>query len=159
MDNQKADLFSRFIAALIDGVIGWVFVVIPIVGPIISSLYILLKDALPYQILKEDKWKNKSFGKEIMDLEVSYNQGDLVDTNISAKRNIPLTIGSFIAIIPVLGWVIGPIVGLVFAIIELVLIFTDNKRQRLGDRWAGTTVIKAREIDVIEEDINKDSDL
>lgn len=159
MDNQKADLFSRFIAALIDGVIGWVFVVIPIVGPIISSLYILLKDALPYQILKEDKWKNKSFGKEIMDLEVSYNQGDLVDTNISAKRNIPLTIGSFIAIIPVLGWVIGPIVGLVFAIIELVLIFTDNKRQRLGDRWAGTTVIKAREIAVIEEDINKDSDL
>ncbi len=90
---------------------------------------------------------------------MSYNQGDLVDTNISAKRNIPLTIGSFIAIIPVLGWVIGPIVGLVFAIIELVLIFTDNKRQRLGDRWAGTTVIKAREIDVIEEDINKDSDL
>ena len=159
MDNQKADLFSRFIAALIDGVIGWVFVVIPIVGPIISSLYILLKDALPYQILKEDKWKNKSFGKEIMDLEVSYNQGDLVDTNISAKRNIPLTIGSFIAIIPVLGWVIGPIVGLVFAIIELVLIFTDNKRQRLGDRWAGTTVIKAHEIAVIEEDINKDSDL
>ena len=45
MDDQKADLFPRFIAALIDGVIGWVFVVIPIVGPIISSLYILLKDA------------------------------------------------------------------------------------------------------------------
>jgi len=158
MDDQKADLFPRFIAALIDGVIGWVFVVIPIVGPIISSLYILLKDALPYQILKEDKWKNKSLGKDIMDLEVNYNQGDLVDTTISAKRNIPLTIGSFIAIIPVLGWVIGPIVGLIFAIIELILIFSDNNRQRLGDRWAGTTVIKAREIDFIEEDINQDSD-
>ncbi len=68
MDNQKADLFSRFIAALIDGVIGWVFVVIPIVGPIISSLYILLKDALPYQILKEDKWKNKALAKRLWTL-------------------------------------------------------------------------------------------
>ncbi len=159
MNNQRADLFPRFIAALIDGVIGWVFIVIPFVGPIISSLYILLKDALPYQVLKEDKWKNKSFGKHIMDLEISYNDGDLIDTTISARRNIPLTIGSFIAIIPVLGWVIGPIVGLIFAIIELLLVITDDKSQRLGDRWAGTTVIKSKEIKVIEENSEEDNDI
>ncbi len=156
MDKQQAELFPRFIAALIDGVIGWVFAVVPIIGPIITSIYILLKDALPYQISGEAKWKNKSVGKYIMSLEVACEKADLVDTNISAKRNIPLTIGSFIAIIPVLGWVIGPIVGMVFLIIELVLIFTDDKRQRLGDRWADTIVIASREVEEIEEDIEKD---
>ncbi len=139
--NNKADLFPRFLAALIDSLIGWVFVVIPIVGAIVSVLYLLFKDALPYQVFKEDKWKNKSIGKEIMNIKIDYHQGEVVDMTVSAKRNIPLTIGSLITIIPLLGWVIGPIVGLIFAIIELVLIVTDSDSRRLGDRWGNTTVI------------------
>lgn len=141
----KAGLFPRFVAALIDALVGWVFVFIPIIGAIISVLYILLKDALPYQLLKEEEWKNRSVGKRVMKLEIRHLDGDLIDMPISARRNIPLTIGSFIAVIPLLGWIIGPIVGLIFAIIELIFLLTDDENRRLGDRWARTVVIMEQE--------------
>jgi len=60
---------------------------------------------------------------------------------VSAKRNIPLSIGSLIAIIPIIGWVLGPIIAIVFSIVELVLFLSDEKGQRFGDRWANTQVI------------------
>ncbi len=151
-EYEKAPLFARFIAALIDALVGWVFVFIPIVGGIISVLYLLLKDGLPYQLFKEDEWKNKSLGKKIMDIEVYHLDDRVVDLSVSAKRNIPLTIGSFIAIIPLLGWIVGPIVGLIFGIIELIFLLTDSQNRRLGDRWANTKVI-IKQKDSIKENV------
>lgn len=157
-EHQKAPLFARFIAALIDALVGWVFVFIPIVGGIISVLYLLLKDGLPYQLFKEEEWKNKSVGKKIMNIEVLSLEDKVVDLSISAKRNIPLTIGSFVAIIPLLGWIIGPIIGLIFAIIELIFLLTDAQNRRLGDRWGKTKVIikqEERSDEKVEEKITK----
>ena len=158
-DQKKAPLFARFIAALIDALVGWVFVFIPIVGGIISVLYLLLKDGLPYQLFKEEQWKNKSLGKKVMNIEVYQLDDSLVDLSVSAKRNIPLTIGSFIAIIPLLGWIVGPIVGLIFGIIELIFLLTDSQNRRLGDRWANTKVIIKQEDRIkekVEGEINPD---
>lgn len=142
---EKAELFPRILAALIDALVGWVFIFIPILGGILSVLYLLLKDALPYKFLKQEEWKNKSVGKKVMNIEVKNLDGELVDMAISAKRNIPLTIGSFVAIIPLLGWIIGPIIGLIFAVIELIFLLTDPQNRRLGDRLAATAVIKEPE--------------
>jgi len=94
-----------------------------------------------YQITKDAQWRNKSIGKKIMNLKVIRLDGGIVDPTVSAKRNVPLAIGSVIAIIPILGWALGPLVAMVFAIIELVLFLSDEKGQRFGDRWANTQVI------------------
>lgn len=146
MDRQNSVLFSRIIAALIDMLFAWIFVVIPVIGGVISVLYLLFKDALPYQITKDDEWKNKSLGKKLMNLEVNNLKGEIVDLQVSALRNIPLTIGNFIAIIPVLGWIIGPVVGVIFVTVELILLLTDKNNRRLGDRWANTKVSRKKDL-------------
>lgn len=156
---KKVEFMPRFLAALIDGLIAWVPVFIPVVGGILGALYLLVKDGLMYEITKKEEWKNKSIGKKILNLKVliineegeegeeekkKEEKDDRVDLVISAKRNIPLAIGSFIAIIPLLGWIIGPIVSAVMVIIELTLYFSDEKGRRYGDRMAGTQVIKVK---------------
>lgn len=101
-----------------------------------------------YEILKNDEWKNKSIGKKLMNLEVVPLDGGYMDLSLSAKRNIPFALGSFIAIVPVIGWFIGLTVSLVFNLIELYLIFKDSHGRRLGDRWANTQVIQIETISI-----------
>ena len=148
--NEKAQLATRVLAAVIDSAIGWVVVAIPVLGGIVSTLYLLLKDGLMFQITNDLEWKNKSIGKKIMGIEVETEDGSTVDLAASARRNIPLAIGSVIAIIPVLGWVIGPLVAMILGIVEIVLVLTDPEGRRLGDRLAKTRVITSskRIIDV-----------
>ncbi|MFW5787900.1 MAG: RDD family protein [Halanaerobiales bacterium] len=148
---EKVDFLPRFLAALIDGAIAWVPVFIPIIGGIISVLYLLCKDGVMYQITRDDNWKNTSIGKKALKLEVVHLEGEDVDLKISAKRNIPLTIGSFIAIIPVLGWLIGPIVAVIAAMVELIMYVTDKDGRRLGDRWANTMVVAVPEVETSKE--------
>lgn len=148
--KRSAELAPRIVAALIDALIGWVVVVIPILGGIVSVLYLLLKDGIMFQLLKTDEWKNKSIGKKIMNIEVETADGSPVDLALSAKRNIPLSIGSFLAIIPVIGWIFGPMVAMIFAVIEIVLVLTDSERRRLGDKWANTRVVQSEPV-VAEE--------
>ena len=143
--NYKVDFVPRFLAALIDGVIAWVPFVIPILGPLFGALYLLFKDSLMYKITKKDEWKNKSIGKKILNLTVIGVDQEYIGMETSAKRNIPLTIGSFISIIPLIGWLIGPIVAFILGGIELILILTDENGRRLGDRWAKTQVLKIPE--------------
>lgn len=155
MEHQKVDFSPRFMAAVIDGLIGGALAfILPVIGAILSGAYMLLKDVIMYQITKNEEWENKSIGKKLMNLKVISLDGGTVDMAVSAKRNVPLAIGSVIAIIPILGWILGPIVALVFAIIELVLFMTDEKGQRFGDRWAKTQVIKdpavVSEVDPVE---------
>jgi uncharacterized RDD family membrane protein YckC len=149
--NQKAEVFPRILAFMIDSLIAWVPVFIPFLGAIFGSLYLLFKDGLMYQITKKDEWKNKSIGKKLMNIEILSLDEQVIDLSISAKRNLPLTIGNFIAIIPVIGWVIGPILALVLALVELIIFLTDEDGRRLGDKWAKTQVIKLKSMDLEEK--------
>jgi uncharacterized RDD family membrane protein YckC len=149
--NQKAEVFPRILAFMIDSLIAWVPVFIPFLGAIFGSLYLLFKDGLMYQITKKDEWKNKSIGKKLMNIEIISLDEQVIDLSISAKRNLPLTIGNFIAIIPVIGWVIGPILALVLALVELIIFLTDEDGRRLGDKWANTKVIKLKSTDLEEK--------
>jgi len=149
--NQKAEVFPRILAFMIDSLIAWVPVFIPFLGAIFGSLYLLFKDGLMYQITKKDEWKNKSIGKKLINIEIISLDEQVIDLSISAKRNLPLTIGNFIAIIPVIGWVIGPILALVLALVELIIFLTDEDGRRLGDKWANTKVIKLKSTDLEEK--------
>lgn len=150
--NEKAEAFPRILAFLIDVIIAWVPVFIPVFGALVGSLYLLFKDAIMFRVTHKEEWKNKSIGKKLLNLEVVNLDGEVIDLAISAKRNLPLTIGNFIAIVPFVGWVIGPTAALVLAIVELIMFLSNEDGRRLGDLWANTQVIKAEEMG-LEEDI------
>ncbi len=139
----KANLVRRFVAALIDGVIAGIFSsVIPFIGFLIGAAYILTKDAIVFELLKNNDFRNKSIGKKLMNLEVVLSEGDgEIDWAISVRRNIPLAIGTIIMVIPLIGWVVGSIVAAILGIIESVLVLTQPDGKRLGDKIAHTQVI------------------
>ena len=149
--NQKADVFPRILAFMVDGLIAWLPFFIPVIGGVFGSLYLLFKDGIMYQITKEEDWKNRSIGKKILNLEIESLDGEVIDLVTSAKRNLPLTIGNFIAIVPVIGWVIGPTVALILAVVELIVFLANDDHRRLGDLWAKTKVIKAESVDLEEK--------
>ncbi len=139
----KADLVKRLIAALIDAIISAIPMPIPVIGPIIGAGYMLTKDAIVYELTQNEDFKNRSIGKKLMNLEVSVlgSQKD-VDWAISIRRNIPLAIGSIIAIVPIIGWIIAAIVAPIIGLIEIILVLSDKAGRRLGDKFAETQVIE-----------------
>src|SRR5690554_1085339 len=144
----KVEFLPRFLAAVIDNVVAWVPVVIPVIGAILSVLYLLFKDGIMYQLTKDNNWKNRSIGKKLLNLEVVTLDGKDVDLTISAKRNIPLTIGSLIMIIPLIGWLISPVVAVIVAGVELIVFITDKDGRRLGDKFANTMVVNQAKEDL-----------
>lgn len=144
MQYKKADLFKRFIALLIDNIIASLLIYIPVLGALVSTVYLLTKDAIAFEITKKPDFKNRSVGKKIMGLEVVSFDGADIDWTISVKRNLPLAIGSAFAIVPIIGWVLGGIIGCIMVIVEAVLVITDDKGRRLGDRWANTQVVESQ---------------
>ncbi|HHY83055.1 MAG TPA: RDD family protein [Clostridiales bacterium] len=132
MDYAKADIATRFIAALIDGVIQWVVSFIPFIGALIGAAYMLVKDGL---------FEGQSLGKKVMKLQVVELSGKKADFMVSIKRNAIFAIPSLIAIIPIIGWIIGGILSLIVAIIEIVTVLNDPKGRRMGDKWANSQVI------------------
>lgn len=140
-DYAKADLGKRILAAIIDCLIAVVPMFIPVIGAIAGAAYILTKDAIVYVIGKNEEWKNKSIGKKLMGLKVVELSGQDVDIMVSSKRNITIAIGSILAIIPILGWIAAVMVAPIIGIIECILVLTDPKGRRIGDKIANTQVV------------------
>jgi len=144
--NGKADLGKRFVAALIDAAIAVVVGFIPIIGGIISAAYWLLRDGMDFEFMK-----NRSIGKKVMKLRPVTLDGGPVDMVISIKRNWMFALGGvvqFLMFIPVVGWALIPVVGviaLILAIIEIILVLTDPEGRRMGDKIANTRVIEVAE--------------
>jgi len=126
----KADLGLRFLAALIDSALCIVLYTIPILGWIIGAIYILLRDGL---------FGGESLGKKVLGLKVIHlekNQNaNLLD---SILRNLTLVVAYILILIPVIGWIIAPII----IIIEALFVLSDETGIRFGDRLAETQVIE-----------------
>ena len=152
MAKEKADLGKRLIAALIDTVIAAVVSsIIPFrgIGSLIGGAYILTKDAIMSELLKDPAWKNQSIGKKVMRLEVVGPGGSDADIALSAKRNWPLAIGQLLSFLMALmpyrlaawsSWSMLASATSIIGIIEIALVFTDPQGKRLGDRLADTLV-------------------
>jgi uncharacterized membrane protein len=142
---NKADPVKRIIAFVIDAVVSMIIGIIPLVGGIIGALYMLLRDALPIEVLEY-----KSVGKKLLKLSVVNieDTGAKIDYAASAKRNWMFALGPiilFFAFIPIIGWIIDILLGialLILLITEIVKIFSHEKGVRLGDKMAGTMVIE-----------------
>ena len=141
----KADPVKRIIALVIDAVAAMMIGLIPFVGGIIGTLYMLLRDALPIEALEY-----KSIGKKLLKLSVVNIEDPTskIDYTASAKRNWMFALGPmmmFFLFIPILGWIIDILIGIavfILVIIEIIKILSDEKGVRLGDNMAGTMVIE-----------------
>lgn len=135
----KANLLKRFLAVFIDGIIGGILSLFPWIGALLGGAYILVRDGLEYDFMNR-----RSIGKKIMNLRPVSLKGEVMDVNLSVRRNWPLALGylgSFMADVtgnPVGLWNLLGLVGLV----EAVLVLTDHLGRRFGDKFADTIVIE-----------------
>jgi uncharacterized RDD family membrane protein YckC len=144
--NGKADLGKRFVAGLIDAAIAVVIGFIPLIGGLIGAAYWLLRDGFDFEFMS-----HRSLGKKVMKLRPVTLDGSPVDLVVSIKRNWMFALGGIVQMlmfIPVIGWALIPVVGviaLILAIIEIILVLTDPEGRRLGDKIANTKVIEVTE--------------
>jgi uncharacterized RDD family membrane protein YckC len=139
----KADLGKRIVAGLIDGGLAFVVGLIPVIGGLIAAGYWLVRDGLDIEFMD-----HRSIGKKIMKLRPVTLDGAPVDIMTSVKRNWMFAIGglaSVLTYIPIIGWLLlipVVLVALVIGIVELVLVLTDAKGRRFGDKLAATQVVE-----------------
>ena len=132
------------------GVLPYVGRVLGFLGALLSLGYILGRDVLA---------GGNSIGKKTQGIRVVTTGGAPITFVDSAKRNAFFAIGSILGLvsatlglIPCLGdavnclllplRLIGLVVGLVVAVIEIVKITQDPEGIRLGDSFAGTRVVR-----------------
>lgn len=137
VEYKKADVVKRFVTYLIDAILAFVLsLILTPIGALISCAYILLRDGFDFM-------QNRSLGKMAVNLKpIVVETGANCDLQTSIKRNWPLAIGHFLAglFLPLILFLIIPL--LIYVVIEAVLVFTDDKGLRLGDKMAGTQVIE-----------------
>lgn len=139
----KADIGKRFIAMLIDYVLAFVIGLIPLVGGLIGAGYMMVRDGLDIDFM--DK---RSLGKKLMKLRPVRLDGQPMDISTSLQRNWMWGIGAIITLllyIPIIGWILIPVVGLIalgIGIFEIYKVLTDTEGRRWGDTMGGTKVIE-----------------
>ena len=144
--STKADLGKRFVAAIIDAVIGVMIGLIPAIGGLAAAAYWLVRDGLEFEFMYR-----RSVGKHVMKLRPVTLDGSPMDITASAKRNWMFALGGVVQLlwwIPFIGWLfVVPVALAAFAIgvIELFLVITDPEGRRLGDKIANTKVIEAED--------------
>jgi len=115
-------------AALVGLIFGW----IPIVGAMIAGFILG-----PYWLLRD--LTGASIGKLLLGLRVVANDGQEAGTGKRVLRNLPLALGPSLLIIPLVGYVVAPIVAFLISLVEIILLLSQG--ERLGDKLAGTSVI------------------
>lgn len=141
--NGKAELGKRFIAAVIDGVVGFAIGLIPLIGGFIGAAYWLLRDGLELEFMD-----GRSIGKKVMKLRPVRLDGQKMDIATSVRRNWMFSLGGVVQallFIPILGWILMiPVALVAFALglFELYKVVTDAQGRRMGDNLAGTVVVE-----------------
>ncbi len=139
----KAELSKRFVAIVIDSVIAVLVGLIPWIGGIIAAAYLVLRDGMELEFMD-----NRSVGKKLMKLRPVTADGGKVDMMISVRRNWMFGFGgimAFLVFIPILGWLLMipvGLLGMVFGVIELIKVVTQEDGRRFGDVWANTKVVE-----------------
>ena len=128
-----AQPFERIFGYLLELFPLIVLVLIPIFGGLLTSAYILFRDAV---------FSGQSFGKMVLGTKVlMQSTGEPGGLRASAIRNFPLAINFFLPVIPVIGHIAGGITGTIIFFVETVALLSDKQHRRLGDRLAGTIVV------------------
>lgn len=131
---HKASVLKRVMARIVDLLIAWVLALfLPPAGVILGIVYLAVADGLQ---------KGQSLGKMVFGLDVVKPDGSPCDLRSSIFRNIPFVLMYLFFALGFFGWILLVIVGLPILLIELWLIYVDDKGERLGDRIADTRVVE-----------------
>jgi len=109
--------------------LGWIIVLLGI--PVVAVSYHLLRDI-----------KGQSLGKYLLGLKVVSKNGGEAPNGSRVVRNILFAIPAAFMIIPLIGHLIGALLGFVIVITESIMLLTNG--ERLGDRFGNTAVIKIK---------------
>ncbi len=111
---------NRILAYIIDVLIIAALSFVPYVGWAVGIAYALTRDALPFL-------DGQSVGKKAMNIRAVTEDGLPLTNNWG-----PAIIRNIVLLIPI------------FPLIELIVLLTNDKKQRLGDQWAKTRVVSTR---------------
>ncbi|MFK7920227.1 MAG: RDD family protein, partial [Ilumatobacter sp.] len=147
--GNLAEGWQRLVGRLIDGIIvGVVNAVIGVIiaigldnllGGLIAGL-IGVAISLAYEILLTTNM-GATLGKKIFNMRiVNEHDGSAVDQQVMFRRMLPVVVIGVIGAVPILGLLSIPL-GLVFVILSIVWIFTDEKRRSVYDKVGKTIVI------------------
>ena len=103
-DVRVPDFGTRFLAALIDGVIAGVVGFVPVVGGLVGAAYLVARDGLDFEFAD-----GRSIGKKIMQLRPIRLDGQPMNLETSVRRNWMFGFGALtqlLLFIPILGWLL-----------------------------------------------------
>ncbi len=102
-------------------------------GVVLGVIYMSVCDGLN---------NGQSVGKKFMGFAVkSLEDGTPCSYKQSVIRNLPFTLPLLITSLPIIGWILGPILGVVLIGFELYLLYNLDSGHRLGDVMADTSVM------------------
>ncbi len=156
--GRPGELMDRFLARLIDGVM--LGVAYWILSSIFSNMFLggftnSVGELFLYYIVLSvvftalalgyfaflDSTKGQTVGKMVMKLQVLGPNGGHPTVEQSIRRNI-IYAANLVSIVPILGWIVGPIAALVGVVMIAVGINNDPvRRQAWHDRFAGGTAV------------------
>jgi uncharacterized RDD family membrane protein YckC len=106
---------------------------IPVIGQLITSILLSL-----FWLLRDIN--GRSPGKMALGLDIVDSSGGPSTTKQRIIRNLPLSLPLLSLMVPFLGYVAVAVLGPLALVIETILIITTG--QRIGDRLAGTVVVR-----------------
>jgi uncharacterized RDD family membrane protein YckC len=109
---------DRIGAYIIDIILVIFLSIFPLIGWIFGISYLLLRDALPFL-------DGQSLGKKVMKTRAVTEDGQPLTNNWG-----PALVRNVVLFIPL------------FPIVELIVLLNNPRKQRLGDQWAKTRVVK-----------------
>jgi uncharacterized RDD family membrane protein YckC len=124
---------AGYLIDVVPAIIFSLFALIPVLGPIMAGLLLA-----PYWLLRDVT--GASLGKLILGSKVGLKSGQPATVGARILRDLPLAVGPAFLIIPFLGYLLGPVIAGVAVLVETILLLTGG--ERLGDKLAGTTVVK-----------------
>ena len=102
-------------------------------GVVLGVIYMSICDGLN---------NGQSVGKKFMGFAVkSLEDGTPCSFKQSVIRNLPFTLPLLVTSLPIIGWILGPILGVVLIGFELYLLYNLDSGHRLGDVMADTSVM------------------
>ena len=119
-DLKRAEVGSRVVAYLIDGVITFALSLVPYIGWAAGLAYFITRDSLPFI-------DGQSIGKKAMGIRAVSAAGEPLTNNWG-----PGIIRNLVMMIPL------------FPLIELIVLTSNKEGLRLGDQWAKTQVISVK---------------
>ncbi len=130
---RRTLILERLAARLIDLLLAWILSHFYLPGVLLGAVYLAAADGIE---------GGGGLGKRAMGLRVVLADGSPCPLSASVYRNMPFILFPVFLRLGVFGWMVIALVFLPVFVIEFFLA-AEKEGARLGDRVAGTRVVKA----------------